>query len=219
MMDRHPTMNGAFLYSLMSVLFSMNLHAQDTLKHVTFDVGAGFTFPAGQLANHAKTGFNFVASGGPRFNSRFSVSADFGLHSFNAKNSLPSPSGVDLSLGSVVRVWTLTANPTFQFLKLEKLTSYTTAGYGLYNRKLEIPFPGPIAATACDEFWNVCVSNSPTTGATVSGNINPYTGGYNVGGGVNFGTRTKFFVEVRYHHMFTTKSPTEFIPLTFGIRW
>jgi hypothetical protein len=36
---------------------------------------------------------------------------------------------------------------------------------------------------------------------------------------VNFGVRTKFFVEARYHHMFTTNSPTELIPLTFGVRW
>ena len=63
-----------------------------------------------------------------------------------------------------------------------------------------------LAATACDAFWNVCVGNSPA-GASLSGNNNPYRGGYNVGGGVNLGSGTKFFVETRYHHMFTTKSP------------
>jgi len=41
----------------------------------------------------------------------------------------------------------------------------------------------------------------------------------NVGGGVMFGSHTKFFAEVRYHHMFTTNAATEIIPLTFGIRW
>ena len=209
----------AILGLVVGVLFSTNLQAQDSLKHLTFDVGAGFTFPAGQLANHTKVGFNFVASGGPRFNPSLSLNLDFGLHYFNVKNSLQSPvSGADLSIGSTVRMWSLTINPTYQFLRREKFSSYVTAGYGLYNRQLQIPFPGPIPAAACDLFWDVCISSSQA-GASLSGNVNTYKAGYNVGSGVNFGARTKFFVEVRYHHMFTAHSPTQLIPLTFGIRW
>lgn len=205
--------------AILGGVLALDSYGQDRLRHVTFDAGAGFSFPVGQLENHAETGFNFVASGGARFNSRLSLSLDFALHYFNVENSLHSPvTGVDLSLGSLVRVWSLTVNPTYQFFKAEKFTTYVTGGYGLYNRQLQIPAPGPVAASACDAFWNVCVGSSPT-GASLSGNINPYRGGYNVGGGVNVGTRTKFFVETRYHHMFTTNSPTEIIPLTFGVRW
>jgi hypothetical protein len=36
---------------------------------------------------------------------------------------------------------------------------------------------------------------------------------------VNLGIRTKFFVETRYHRMFTTNSPAELVPITFGVRW
>ena len=57
--------------------------------------------------------------------------------------------------------------------------------------------------SACDRFWDACISSPPPT--VTSGNISPYKGGYNVGGGVMFGSHTKFFAEVRYHHMFTTK--------------
>jgi outer membrane protein with beta-barrel domain len=218
-MDHHSILKRISLGVALGVLFSMNLWAQDPWKHFTFDVGAGFSFAAGRLADHTETGFNFVASGGPRFNPSLSVGLDFALHYFNVKNSLRSPAnGVDFSLGSVVRVWSLTVNPTYQFLRREKYSSYATAGYGLYNRRLKIPLSARIPAAACDSFWNVCISTS-TASVSVTGNVNPYTGGYNVGGGVNFGTGTKFFVEGRYHHMFTTNSPTQVIPLTFGVRW
>jgi hypothetical protein len=195
----------------------MPLHAQDSLEHITVAVGAGFTFPLGSTADHTKMGFNFVASGGPRFSPRFSATLDFSLHYLDVKNSLTDPqTDVDLSLGSMMRVWSLTVNPSYQFIHREEFRSYATAGYGLYNRELQVPFPGPAPALACDAFWNVCVGGNPPR---VTGNFSPYKGGYNVGGGAIFGTRTKFFVEARYHRMFTTNAPTQMLPLTFGIRW
>src|SRR5262245_10897135 len=84
------------------LLFAMSSQAQNAPAHLTFDVGAGFSFPLGETADHTKTGFNFVASVGPRFNSRLSLTLDFSLHYFNIKNSLKDPvTGVDLSLGSM----------------------------------------------------------------------------------------------------------------------
>jgi opacity protein-like surface antigen len=201
----------------LAILFSKNLVAQDRLEHFTFDVGGGFSLPVGQLQNRADTGFAFVASGGPRFSPRLSVDLDFALHYFNVKNPLPSAAtGVNLASGAVVRTWSLTVNPAYQFIRRERSSYYATAGYGLYNRHLENPVPQASTENACDPFWSICVNNS---GSSVTGNINPYKAGYNVGGGVNLGGRTKFFIEVRYHHMFTSRSPTEYIPITFGVRW
>jgi hypothetical protein len=218
-MDHYLKIKRTVVYVVVSFLFSVNLLAQDSLKHFTFDVGGGFSFPAGQLKNHANNGVELVASGGPRFNSRLSVGLDFALNHFNVKNSLQNQAmGADFALGAVVRIWSLTVNPTYQFLRREKSSYYATAGYGLYNRQLQLPVPGPTPASACDVFWKVCVNNS-TAVTSVTGNLNPYVGGYNVGGGVNIGTRTKFFVEVRYHHMLTSNSPTELIPVSFGVRW
>jgi opacity protein-like surface antigen len=214
----HPqrTVQRIILSLALCLLFSLPLRAQEYLNHVTFDVGAGFSFPVGQTANHTKMGFNFVASGGPRFNRRFSLTADFSLHYLNVKNSFIDPvSGVDLSLGSIMRMWSLTANPTFEFIKQERFNSYATGGYGLYNRRLDLASNGRVPATACERFFDVCVSNP----LAATGDLSPYKGGYNVGGGVMFGSHTKFFVEMRYHHMFTTNAPTEIIPLSFGIRW
>ena len=202
---------------LLVCVFSTFVHGQDRLEHITFDAGGGFSFPTGQLGNRVQTGFSFVASGGPRFNPSFSVGLDFALHYFNLKNFVGSPVNEVNSVGSMVRVWSLTINPTYQFWKEEKVSSYATAGYGIYNREFQLPTPGGgVAAAACDAFWNICAGGSQSA---ISGNLNTYKGGFNVGGGINFGSRTKFFVEARYHHMFTTHSPTELIPLTFGVRW
>ena len=217
-MQHKPTIQRIILAVALCLLFTPRLRAQDYLKHVTFEFGAGFSFPVGQTADHTKLGWNFVASGGPRFNERFSLTADFTLHYLNVKNSFIDPAtGVDLSMGSIVRVWSLTANPRFEFIKQERFSSYATAGYGVYNRRLDLASTGPVPAAACERFWDACLSSPPPT--VVSGDINPMKGGYNVGGGVTFGSHTKFFAEARYHHMFTAPAATQIIPLSFGIRW
>jgi opacity protein-like surface antigen len=208
----------AFFCVLLVCVFSMYVHGQDRLEHITFDVGGGFSFPTGQLGNRVQTGFSLVASGGPRFNPRFSVGLDFAIHYFNLNNFLGTPVNQVNSLGSMVRMWSLTVNPTYQFWKEENVSSYVTGGYGIYNRDLQLPTAsGVLAVGACDAFWNVCAVNSQAS--AISDDLNTYKGGFNVGGGVNFGSHTKFFVEARYHHMFTTHSPTELIPLTVGVRW
>jgi len=206
----------AFFCVLLVCVFSVYVHGQDRLEHLTFDVGGAFSFPTGQLGNRVQTGFGIVASGGPRFNPSFSVGLDFDVQYFNLKNFVGSPVNQVNSLGSMVRIWSLTVNPTYQFWKEEKISSYVTGGYGIYNRDLQLPTRGGVVPVAvCDAFWNICASQ----GSAISGNLNTYKGGFNVGGGLNFGSRTKFFIETRYHHMFTTHSPTELIPLTVGVRW
>ena len=216
-------MQRIFLSLVICLLFTMPLPARDPLNHdflnhITFDAGAGFTFPLATLADHTKTGFNFVASGGPRFNRHLDLTLDFSLHYLDIENSFRSPDGVELSFGSIMRMWSLTVNPGYEFIKQERFSSYVTGGYGLYNRRLLLAAPGPIPAVACDQFWKVCVRSSPISSDMVTGSVSPYKGGYNVGGGVTFGAHTKFFIEARYHHMFTDVA-TEVVPLTFGIRW
>jgi opacity protein-like surface antigen len=212
-------MKRILLSALICILFTLSLRAQDVLQHVTVAVGAGFSFPTATAADHTKTGFNFVASGGPRFNHRLSLALDFSLHYLDVKNSFQSPeSNTDLSLGSIMRLWSLTVNPSYEFITRERFSSYATGGYGLYNRTLLLAASGPVPVVACNQFWNVCVS-SPLSSGSVTGDLGPYKSGYNVGGGVTFGSYTKFFAEVRYHHMFTPNAPTTVVPLTFGIRW
>src|SRR5262249_53128048 len=143
------------------------------------------------------TGFNFIASGGPRWD-RFTATLDFSLHYMQLKNSFrDNLNNIEVSNGSLLRVWSLTVNPGYKFIKQEGFSAYVTGGYGLYNRKLLLAAPGLAPVAVCDPFWNVCINN--TNGPTITGSVSTYTGGFNAGGGVNFGTRTKFFIESRYH--------------------
>jgi len=56
----------------------------------------------------------------------------------------------------------------------------------------------------------------------VIGSYGVYKGGVNGGAGIAFrlgSSRAKVFAEARYHHMFTERIDSSFIPVTFGIRW
>jgi opacity protein-like surface antigen len=211
-------MQQILLLVLICLLFTLPLPAQNFLDHVTAEAGAGFTFPVDTMRNHTKNGFNFLASGGPRFNRHFTMTLDFSLHYMDVKNFLKNSNNVDISQGSMVRIWSLTVNPGYEFIKQERFSTYATGGYGLYNRKLLLAAPGIVPAAVCDSFWKICVG-TPGSSEMLSGDFSLYKGGYNVGGGVTFGARTKFFAETRYHHMFTEDAPTILIPLTFGVRW
>jgi len=194
----------------------MPLPAQEILNHFTGEVGAGFTFPLDRLADHTNTGFNFVAAAGPRLTNRFALTLDFSLHYTNLKDFLENPAtGSSISSGSMARIWSLTLNPVFEFIKHEQFSAYATGGYGLYNRKLLLSAPGATFVAMCDEFWKVCLG-APLE---VSGDLSLYKGGYNIGGGVAITPHIKFFIEARYHHMFTSAGSLTFIPLTFGVRW
>src|SRR5262249_51708277 len=117
-------------------LQAQGLRAQDLLNHITFDVGAGYSFPLNATADHTKNGFSFAASAGPRLSGRLRLTLDFSLHYLDVKNSLQEPmTGIDLSLGSMVRIWSLTVNPSYEFIKKERFTTYATVGSGLYNRR------------------------------------------------------------------------------------
>jgi len=212
-------MRRILLTAVMCSLFAMPLQAQRAfLNHITAEAGAGFSFPSGNVANRTSTGFMFMASGGPRFNRHFTLSLDFSLHYLGLEDSFIVPeTGAEILPGSELRVWTLTVNPGYEFIKQERFSAYATGGFGLYNRRLLITTPGLVPAAVCDDFWNVCITNQPDLSSTGHGSL--YKGGYNVGGGVTFGARTKFFVEARYHHMLVENPTLNLIPLTFGVRW
>ena len=59
------------------------------------------------------------------------VTLDFSLHYLDIKNSFPNPGGdAELSFGSIMRMWSLTVNPGYEFIKRERFSSYATGGYG-----------------------------------------------------------------------------------------
>jgi hypothetical protein len=115
-------------------------------------------------------------------------------------------------------MWSITLNPTYEFVREEGYSVYATGGYGVYNRRLELTNTFFQRAIVCDDWWGVCTTGFVSDEEVVA-DRSTYKGGFNVGTGFTLGSRSKFFMEVRYHHMFTTNEATQVIPITFGIRW
>jgi len=91
--------------------------------------------------------------------------------------------------------------------------AYFIGGGGWYEREFEFNEPGQVFVST---FHGGFYENGIVR-------VHQYddTGGINVGAGLtwNIGWGTKFFMEARYHYLFTSGTPTQIIPITFGFRW
>jgi opacity protein-like surface antigen len=191
------------------------LQAQDSFfSSFTGAIGAGITLPVARADDFAGTGGHFMAAAGPRFNSRTSLLLDFGYHDMDV--DFAGEGGNETLIDGGMRVWSLTLNPQFEWIRAEHFTSYVTGGYGVYNRQLEVT-QADFDEIECDDWWDACVPDFD--GDSVIAESDTYKMGFNVGTGVTFGSNIKFFVEARYHRMFNTDADTQFVPITFGIRW
>jgi len=191
------------------MLSAARLGAQDFLERITAYAGAGYTTPVGSPSDRVSGGYNFVAGAGPRFHPRIAVVLDFSLLD-GLDIDIPRPNPQAPPIGDV-RIWSLTVNPVFNFVKEEKVTAYATGGYGVYTRRFQPTTSGPFALPAdCDEWIDICTPLSDDESVT--------KGGFNAGGGVAIGSREKFFGEVRYHRMVIAEA-TQVVAFTFGIRW
>jgi opacity protein-like surface antigen len=192
----------------------ISLQAQHRL---TAEFGGGVAVPIGDTNQRAKVGFSFAAAAGPRLTNRFSALLDFTFHGLDV-NALENSSG-NPRVDAQMYLWSLTANPDFQFIKTERFSSYVTGGYGLYYRWLELTRADFGSGVVCDAWWSLCSTPFNVDGNLFNGIRSTYKGGVNAGGGFTYGTNKKFFAEVRYHRMFTTRQPTELLPIIVGVRW
>jgi opacity protein-like surface antigen len=91
------------------------------------------------------------------------------------------------------------------------LTASTNIWSGTVNATYSLPLPSPVKPYA---IAGLGYYGAITTIDGVPGSSSEKKLGYNAGIGVSF---TRFFAEVRYHHMNTDNSAVTFMPLTFGI--
>jgi hypothetical protein len=183
---------------------------------ITAAFGGGVGIPVGVTNDHAGTGFSFVASAGPRFNRYFSGTVDFNFE--GASVDVLQNASTNTQVDAQMYIWGLTLNPNLEFIHKERFISYATAGYGIYNRWLELTRTTITSTVVCDPWWGIC-SNGIVNGEVFAGVRSTYKGGFNAGAGVAFGAKKRTFVEGRYHRMLTTNRPTEFVSAVFGIRW
>jgi hypothetical protein len=201
------------LFGLIVLLHAFPLKAQGPW---TAKFGGGVGLPVNATKDHAHNGFTFVAAAGMRLRPRLNALLQF---SFDGMNVTVMHNATPISnVNATMYLWGLTLNPEFQFIKKERFSSYATGGYGLYSRWLELTNTSFGPTTVCDGWWDVCTNSIAAIASFVNGNTT-YSGGYNVGVGVTYGERLKFFAEGSYHHMFTANQPTEVIPIVVGVRW
>jgi len=179
-------------------------HFGRPLTQPTGYFGVGFSEPVNPLGNRLDTGWNIAGGVGvtrPYVGLMFDVMfTDFGINNTNLAL-------LGARRGSQ-RYLALTVDPIFHVNDRGPVDFYVTGGGGLYGQitHLRTKFVGPQNNT-----FDLISSDSV------------YRPGVNGGGGFAFNlderSRTKFFVEARYHHMFLEGKGTDFIPVTFGVRF
>jgi len=84
----------------------------------------------------------------------------------------------------------------------------------------EFTAPSVATVTGYNPFFGFYAANVPTTEILSSYSVNKP--GANIGAGVSFGTKyhAKIFAEARYDHVFMGNNRhTDYLPISFGLRW
>jgi hypothetical protein len=107
-----------------------------------------------------------------------------------------------------------TLDPVVHVAHHSHVDFYLTGGGGLYHRYDDLTAPA-------GGFFPVGFFNVPYFGNEVLASYSINKPGFNAGAGMSFGTKwqAKFYAEARYNRMFTNGPDTDFIPVTFGVRW
>ena len=98
--------------------------------------------------------------------------------------------------------------------------AYVIGGGGVYHRTQEFTTPTTATFTAFDPFFGFYQAGVAANQVLASYSV--VKPGVNIGAGVAFGTRwhAKFYAEARYHKIFLGNDRhTDYIPVTFGVRW
>ena len=117
------------------------------------------------------------------------------------------------ALGGDASIYSITLNPIWRFRIGGPVGGYLIGGGGYYEREIRLDEPVQVfVPTFHGGFTETDIER-----------FRQYddTGGVNIGAGLtwNVGWGTKFFVEARYHYIFTSGTPTQLLPVTFGFRW
>lgn len=200
------TVFASLFTSLIGVFAAGALHAQEVAPF-SFNFGAGFVTPVQNAGTYLDTGWNLQAGGGFNFSQYLGAMLEYNYNSLGINTATLSSLGVP---GGTVRVQSFTIDPIVHLSPKGPVGVYLIGGGGLYRREDQLTGFGPIGPPF-----------SPFFGDAVLSSYSQNRPGFNVGAGVTLGTRwhAKFYAEARYNRMFTDGGDTDFIPVTFGVRW
>jgi opacity protein-like surface antigen len=200
-------------------------HNRPWMSHLAFEAGGGANAPTNDSSPYITWGGNVTIGAGYRFNSHFSLLAEYQFIDDKLPGRIISETGAD---GGHAHIWSLTMAPVVYLFPKARNDIYFTGGGGFYRKVTS--FTDPQAVEYCDYF-----SCGIVTENQVVGHFSSNQGGWNVGAGVThrLSGNTKLFAEVRYLDVKTpavTSQPnglgttsvaedTTLIPVTFGIRF
>jgi len=203
------------LTSLFGLLVAFSMSAQE-VPRFTFNAGAGFTTPVGNTGRHLDTGWNLGAGAGYNFNPHVGAVLQFQYNDFGINT--PTLANIGVPDGSV-RLWSLTLNPVVHLNPRGHVDVYVIGGGGLYHRTQEFTAPTTAIVTGFDPFFGFFPAEVPANQVLASQSV--MKPGLNAGMGFAVGTKwnAKFYAEARYHRMFIGDYHTDFVPVSFGIRF
>lgn len=184
----------------------------------TGSVGGGYTPLMGNLSNHLDNGWNFRASGGYNFSSRFSTDLAFTWNGLGVSQSVLNEAQVP---GGNAHVWSLTLDPRLRLNPGHGIDPYLVGAVGYYRRTVEFTQPTVQPTLIFDPFFGLIQGLVPANQILGSITRNGIGGGAGAGFEFRLGSlsHARIFTEARYEYANTGNVPTRMLPVTFGIRW
>jgi hypothetical protein len=203
-------MTKKMLVSLIGIFAAGALQAQE-VPPFTFNAGAGFTNPIGTFGRYNDVGWNVQGGAGFNFNSWVSLMADVGFNNMGINGATLSNFGAP---GGTSQIWSFTLDPVVHLTGKRRFDLYVTGGGGDY--RVQSQLTTPVGGFAPTPFGGV-----PVFGNYVLSSYSVNKPGFDAGLGVNLGSkwRAKFYAEAKYNRIYTSNGVTDFIPVTFGVRF
>ena len=199
------------------VLFlSGSLLAQEGSRFA-FSVGGGFTQPVGNTGRNLDEGWNIQGGGGINFGPYLGAMIDVGYNSFGINSTTLSNIGVP---GGDVHIFSATLDPVVHLTPRSHFDMYIIGGGGVFHRYQEFTQPSVATVVGFNPFFGFYSAAVPAQQVLASYSVNKP--GVDIGAGIALGTKWhgKIFAEARYNRIFMGNDRhTDYIPVTFGLRW
>jgi hypothetical protein len=183
-------------------------------SHLTFEGGVGFNQPFSGASQTATTAWAVKVGGGYNFTPRVGLLAEYSFNRFGLTNTVINEAGTD---GGNSHLWSLTLEPIVRYKIHGKVGGYLIGGGGFYRALTS--FTNAVEGIYCDPFYG-CY---PVSQSYVVSHFSSNQGGVNIGTGFTYKLDPAdvwaFYSEVRYEWVNTPGHSSEFIPVTFGVRW
>jgi hypothetical protein len=215
-----------FSLGLLTVAMDFTLRAQDS--KVNSSLGVGMTVPTTSMGRLAGAGVNTSAGLGYNFDRHNAFIGEFMYaHLPPTREAIQPVSAATqvTGLSGSGNLMTVTGNYRFM-MEGKALGAYIIVGGGMYYRIAELSKAVTVKnGTSCNPSWQwwgySCVGGLVSQDESLLSTSSTAFGG-NVGAGLTIRVSEegyKVFVESRYHYAPNRGTPTQFIAITFGVRW